>query len=85
MTHQEIILINQGFEFLNQDKARKHYTKDIGNDGYTILHIFLKPDESFSGELQEFLIEYDGTQYEQIHKEPVEEGESLQEFLNRIL
>lgn len=84
MTNQETLLIQQGFEFTHQDNSRTHYTKDLGGDGYTILHIFLKPDGSFSGELQEFLYEDDGSQYDQITKEPVEENESLQDYLNRI-
>ena len=84
MNNQETLLIKQGFELSHQDNSRKHYCKDLGGDGYTILHIFLKPDGSFSGELQEFLYEDDGSQYDQITKEPVEENESLQEFLNRI-
>ena len=58
--------------------------KRSGGDGFTYLHIFLKPDGSFSGELQEFLYEDDGSQYDVITKEPVEESESLQEYLNRI-
>ena len=81
---QEQILIQNNFEFSHQDNSRTHYTKDLGGDGFTYLHIFLKPDGSFSGELQEFLYEDDGSQYDLITKEPVEEGESLQEFLNRI-
>ncbi len=84
MTQQETFLIQQGFEFSHQDNSRTHYTKDLGGDGFTYLHIFLKPDGSFSGELQEFLYEDDGSQYDVITKEPVEESESLQEYLNRI-
>lgn len=80
----EQILILQGFEFYHKDNSRIHYTKDLGGDGYTYLHIFLKPDGSFTGEVQEFLIESDGSRYDVITKEAVEEGESLQEFLNRI-
>jgi len=80
----EQILIQQGFEFYHKDNSRIHYTKDLGGDGYTHLHIFLKPDGSFTGELQEVLIEYDGSKYDVITKEAVEEGESLQDFLNRI-
>ena len=83
MTNQET-LIQQGFEFSHQDNSRIHYCKDLGGDGFTYLHIFLKPDGSFTSELQEFLYEDDGSQYDQITKEPVEENESLQEFLNRI-
>lgn len=63
MTQQETLLIQQGFEFSHQDNSRIHYTKDLGGDGFTYLHIFLKPDGSFSGELQEFLYEDDGSQY----------------------
>ena len=85
MTNQEQILIKQGFEFSHQDNSRIHYVKDLGGDGFTYLHIFLKPDGSFSGELQEFLYEDDGSQYDQITKEYKEEGESLQDFLNRII
>jgi hypothetical protein len=81
---QEQILIQKGFEFTHQDNSRKHYVKDLGGDGFTLLHIFLKPDGSFSGELQEYLLESDGSQYDVITKEYVEEGESLQQFLNRI-
>lgn len=81
---QETLLLLQGFEFSHQDNSGTHYTKDLGGDGFTLLHIFLKPDGSFSGELQEFLYEDDGSQYDQITKEPVEENESLQQFLNRI-
>ena len=84
MTQQETLLIQQGFEFSHQDNSRTHYTKDLGGDDFTLLHIFLKPDGSFSGEVQEFLYEDDGSQYDQIIKEPVEENESLQEYLNRI-
>lgn len=84
MTQQETLLIQNNFEFTHQDNSRTHYTKDLGGDGFTYLHIFLKPDGSFSGELQEFLYEDDGSQYDQITKEYVEEGESLQEYLNRI-
>ena len=93
MTNQEQTLIQQGFEFTHQDTAtqtargsnsRTHYTKDLGGDGFTYLHIFLKPDGSFTSELQEFLYEYDGSQYEQTTKEYKEEGETLQDFLNRI-
>jgi hypothetical protein len=84
MTQQETLLIKQGFEFSHQSNSHIQYTKDLGGDGFTYLHIFLKPDGSFSGELQEFLYEDDGSQYDQITKEYVEEGESLQDFLNRI-
>ena len=56
MTQQETLLIKQGFEFSHQDNSRTHYVKDLGGDGFTYLHIFLKPDGSFSGELQEFLL-----------------------------
>ena len=84
MTQQETLLIKQGFEFSHQDNSRTHDVKDLGGDGFTYLHIFLKPDGSFSGELQEFLYEDDGSQYDVITKEPVEESESLQEYLNRI-
>ena len=84
MTQQETLLIKQGFEFSHQSNSITHYTKDLGGDGFTLLHIFLKPDGSFSGELQEFLYEDDGSQYDLISKEPAEEGETLQQFLNRI-
>ena len=84
MTHQEQTLIQQGFEFSNKSNSNIHYTKDLGGDGFTLLHIFLKTNGTFTGELQEFLYEDDGSQYDVITKEPVEEGESLQEFLNRI-
>lgn len=84
MTQQETLLIQQGFEFSHQSNSHIQYTKDLGGDGFTLLHIFLKPDGSFSGELQEFLYEDDGSQYDQITKEYVEENESLQQFLNRI-
>ena len=94
MTNQETLLIKQGFEFNHQDNSithyclktecQRHYCKDLGGDGFTLLHIFLKPDGSFSGELQEFLYEDDGSQYDQTTKEYKEEGESLQDFLNRI-
>jgi hypothetical protein len=93
MTQQEKILIQHDFEFSNQDTATQtargskshiQYTKDLGGDGFTLLHIFLKPDGTFTSELQEFLYEDDGSQYDQITKEYVEEGESLKEFLNRI-
>lgn len=44
MTQQETLLIKQGFEFSHQDNSRTHYVKDLGGDGFTYLHIFLKPD-----------------------------------------
>jgi hypothetical protein len=85
MTNQEQTLIQQGFEFTHQDNSITHYCKDLGGDGFTYLHIFLKPDGTFTSELQEFLYEDDGSQYDQTTKEYVEEGESLQDFLNRII
>jgi hypothetical protein len=84
MTQQETLLIQNNFEFSHQDNSRTHYVKDLGGDGFTLLHIFLKPDGSFSGEIQEFLYEDDGSQYDQTTKEYKEEGETLQDFLNRI-
>jgi hypothetical protein len=75
---QEQTLIQQGFEFSNQSKSHIHYTKDLGGDGFTLLHIFLKPNGTFTGELQEFLYEDDGSQYDVITKEPAEEDESLE-------
>lgn len=84
MTQQETLLIQNNFEFSHQSNSHIQYTKDLGGDGYTLLHIFLKPDGSFSGELQEFLYEDDGSLYDLITKEPAEEGETLQQFLNRI-
>ena len=48
MTQQETLLIKQGFEFSHQDNSRTHYVKDLGGDGFTYLHIFLKPDGSSS-------------------------------------
>ena len=53
MTNQDT-LIKQGFELKHQDNSRTHYVKDL--DGFTLLHIFLKPDGSFSGELQRLLL-----------------------------
>ena len=85
MTQEQTLLIQQGFEFSNKSNSFIHYCKDLGGDGFTYLHIFLKPDGSFSGELQEFLYESDGSQYEQTTKEYKEEGETLQDFLNRII
>jgi hypothetical protein len=80
----EQILIQQGFEFQSKDNSHIHYAKDLGGDGYTHLHIFLKPDGSFTCEIHEVLLESDGSRYDDYTKEYVKNGESLQEFLNRI-
>ena len=75
---------NSRTHYCLKTECQRHYTKDLGGDGFTYLHIFLKPDGSFTSELQEFLYEDDGSQYDQTTKEYVEEGETLQDFLNRI-
>lgn len=82
MTNEQILIQHQ-FEFQHKDNSRTHYSKDLGGDGYTFLHIFLKGD-SFSAEYEEYLLEDDGSQYDLITKEPVLENESLTDFLNRI-